>query len=149
MKIKPEQRWYRSGALFFKFDCIFVITLNMYFVDCFNLANVKNIKRVFLITTSLYLDSKGNLCFILTTITSVRWKIRKNLIVKATCEAKYISFASFLLISDRKCGLTTCKWLLLFIVFAQFVFTEKICFIETTISPRLDQSNKIHFAASW
>ena len=43
-----------------------VATLNMYFIDCFNLVNVKNIViafirnhcRVFLVNTSLYLDSR-------------------------------------------------------------------------------------------
>ena len=43
-----------------------VATLSMYFIDWFNLANVKNIviafnrnySRVFLVNTSLYLDSR-------------------------------------------------------------------------------------------
>ena len=33
---------------FFKFDCISVATLSMYFVDWFNLANVKNIMLAFI-----------------------------------------------------------------------------------------------------
>ena len=66
-----------------------VATLNMYFIDCFNLANVKNIViafirnhcRVFLVNTSLYLDSRWNLCFTLTIAASVRWEIRMNLMI--------------------------------------------------------------------
>ena len=35
---------------FFKFDCISVATLSMYFVDWFNLVNVKNIVLAFIRT---------------------------------------------------------------------------------------------------
>ena len=59
------------------------------------------------------------------------------------------SFAGFLLLFDKKCGLTTFRWLHLFIVFTQVVFTEEFCFIETTLLPKLDQSNEIRFAALW
>ena len=44
----PEQGWHRSGALFFNFDCISIATLSMYFVDWFNLANVKNSMLTFI-----------------------------------------------------------------------------------------------------
>ena len=59
------------------------------------------------------------------------------------------SFAGFILLFDKQCGLTTFRWLHLFIAFTQVVFPEEFCFIETTLLPILDQSNEIHFAASW
>ena len=39
-----------------------------------------------------------------------------------------VSFSIF----DKKCRTITFRWLLLFIAFTQAVFTEKVCFIETT-----------------
>ena len=89
MKIKPERRWYRSVALFFKFDCISVANLSMYFVDCFNLANVENIMLVFIrivVYFIVFLLIQGEI----TTTTSVRWKIRKNLTVKTRVREKWI-----------------------------------------------------------
>ena len=50
------------------------------------------------------------------------------------------SFAGFLLLFNKKCGLTTFTFLHLFIVFSQVVLTEEFCFIETTLLPKLDQS---------
>ena len=108
---------------------------------------------VFLVNTCLYLDSRWN--FTLTITASVRWEIPQNLTifcvrfpVKGTCEEillsklqavpyrlhfkKWTSFASFFLIFDNKFRPITFRWLVLFITFTQVVFTEKVCFIETT-----------------
>ena len=45
------------------------------------------------------------------------------------------------------------RWLLLFIAFTQAVFTKKSVLLKLshliTLLPRLDQSSKIYFAASW
>ena len=64
-------------------------------------------------------------------------------ILPAAILPRQTSFAGSLLLFDKKCGLTSFRWLHL------FVFTEEFCFIETTLLPKLDQSNEIHFAASW
>ena len=52
--------------------------------------------------TCLYLDSRWNLCFTLTTTTSVCWKIRKNVTVKGTCEGIFIKVAG--------CNFTSCNF---------------------------------------
>ena len=69
-------------------------------------------------------------------------------ILTAAILLRQTSFAGFLLLFDKKCGLTTFRWLHLFIVFTQVVFTGESCFIETTLLPKLDQPNETNFAAS-
>ena len=82
--------------------------------------------------------------------------LRRSLFIKVvgcnftSCNFTKINFfCRFSFTFDKKCGLTTFRWLHLFIVFTQVVFTEEFCFIETTLLPKLDQSNEIRFAAFW
>ena len=106
--------------------------------------------------TCLYLDSRWNLCFTLTITAAVRREIRQNLTiffvnfpVKGSCEGifllklqavlyqmqfyqRWTSFAGFVFIFDKKCRPISFRGLLLFIAFTQVVFTEPVCFIETT-----------------
>ena len=64
-------------------------------------------------------------------------------------------FCRFLFfIFDKKCRPITFKWLLLFIAFTQVVFTEKVSVLLKlphliTLLRRHEQSNEIHFSASW
>ena len=126
----------------------------------------------------LYLDSRWNSCFTLTIDDDSlwRWRIRDNDLfcsfpVKGNCEEVFLlscrlfftncnftkdgtSFAGFFffLNFDKKCRPITFRWLLLLIAFTQVVFREsfiEIASFNYSFTETWDQSNKIHFAASW
>ena len=109
-------------------------------------------------------------------MTALRCVMRQNLTiffvsfpVKGTCEGAFYYnflptailpkvnfFCKFFLIFDKKCRPIIFRWILLFVTFTQVVFREKVCVLLKlphlnliTLLRRLDQSNEIHFTASW
>ena len=125
--------------------------------------------------TDLYLYSRWNLWFTLTITASVSWKIQQNLTiffvsfpVKVSCEGVFLlklqavfyqqfyqrwtSVAKlFFLIFDKKSRLLDGYFYLLLSL--KLLSEKKSNLLKLppliTLLPKLDQSNEIHFAASW
>ena len=93
-----------------------VATLSMYSIDWFNLANVRNIvitfirnySRVFLVSTSLYLDWRWKLQ--LTITASVRWEIRMNLMIFCVSFTVKGTWKESFKVKVAGCNFTNCNF---------------------------------------